>query len=167
MTNALPGVDPMPPAVRGWPVVGAGPALLRQGADFFAAQRARLGDTFLVDAFRYRLFCVLSPAGVRALYALPEREASFGLATYELVMRHKLPLELVAGRRTRPHDLFGSQEVEGYLAHLEEAVARQLDGARRLPGVSSLRTSRAASVTGSGSRAGRARRLRRGRTSTG
>ncbi|HVN39264.1 MAG TPA: cytochrome [Myxococcota bacterium] len=122
----LPRVDPMPPAAPGWPVVGAGPALLRQGADFFAAQRARLGDTFLVDAFRYRLFCVFSPAGVRALYAFPEREASFGLATYELVMRHKLPLELVAGRRTRPHDLFGSQEVEGYLAHLEEAVARQL-----------------------------------------
>ena len=46
-------------------------------------------------------------------------------------MRHKLPLELVVGRRTRPHDLFGSQEVESYLAHLEEAVRRQLGGARR------------------------------------
>jgi cytochrome P450 len=124
--NELPRVDPLPPAAKGWPFFGAGPALLFQGADFFAAVRARLGDTFLVDAFGYRLFCVFSPAGVRALYAFPEREASFGLATYELVMRHKLPQELVAGRRTRPHDLFGSQEVEGYLEHLEEAVARQL-----------------------------------------
>jgi len=124
--KALPQVDPLPPSAPGWPVVGAGPALLRQGADYFGAMRARLGDTFLVDAFGYRLFCVFSPAGVRALYAFPEREASFGLATYELVMRHKLPQELVAGRRTRPHDLFGSQEVEGYLEHLEEAVRRQL-----------------------------------------
>ena len=90
------------------------------------ATRARLGDTFQLDAFGYRLFFVFSPAGVRTLYALPEREASFGLATFELVMRHKLPLELVVGRRTRPHDLFGSQDVEGYLAHLEEAVRRQL-----------------------------------------
>ena len=42
-------------------------------------------------------------------------------------VRHKAPLELVIGRRNRPHDLFGNQEVEGYLAQLERAVARQLD----------------------------------------
>jgi cytochrome P450 len=126
MSPALPAVDPLPPSAPGWPFVGAGPALLRDPTGFMVATRARRGDTFLVDAFGYRLFCVFSPAGVRALYALSEREASFGLATFELVMRHKLPLELVAGRRTRPHDLFGSQEVETYLAHLEEAVARQL-----------------------------------------
>jgi len=34
---------------------------------------------------------------------------------------------LVIGRRHRPHDLFGSQEVEGYLGTLEQAVALQLD----------------------------------------
>jgi cytochrome P450 len=123
----LPAVEPLPPRAPGRvPWVRSGAALLRDPTAFFARSRERHGDTFLVDAFGYRLFCVFSPAGVRALYALPEREASFGLATYELVMRHKLPLELVAGRRARPHDLFGSQEVESYLGHLEEAVARQI-----------------------------------------
>jgi cytochrome P450 len=70
---------------------------------------------------------VFSPAGVAALSALPEAHASFGVATYNLVFRHKAPRELVIGRRNRPHDLFGNQELEGYLAQLERAVALSLD----------------------------------------
>jgi cytochrome P450 len=64
---------------------------------------------------------------VKALYAAPESEASFGLATFELVFRHKIPLELVAGRRNRPHDLFKNPDVEGYLGNLERAVALEID----------------------------------------
>ncbi len=108
------------------PWVGAGVGLLRNPTEFFRRTRTRLGDTFVVDAFGYRLFAVFSPAGVRQLYALPESQASFGLATYELVLKHKLPLELLAGRRTFPHTLFGGQEVEDYLGHLEDAVQRQV-----------------------------------------
>jgi cytochrome P450 len=75
---------------------------------------------------------VFGAESVRRLYALPEHEASFGLATWNLVFRHKAPPALVAGRRHRPHDLFGSQEVEAYLDELERAVAIALDelGAR-------------------------------------
>lgn len=124
---SAPAIDPMPPRVAAaLPWLGAGPALLRDPTDFFTRARQRLGDTFVVDAFGHRLFCVFSPAGVSALYALPEREASFGLATFELVLRHKLPLELALGRRNRPHDLFGGQEVEGYLGALEQALEREL-----------------------------------------
>jgi cytochrome P450 len=122
-----PAVDPLPPrAGPALPVVGAGLGLLRDPTRFFARSRERLGDTYLVDAFGWRLFCVFSPEGVRALYAFPEAEASFGLATFNLVFRHKAPRGLVAGRRNRPHDLFGNQELEGYLAQLERAVALQL-----------------------------------------
>jgi cytochrome P450 len=127
VTRARPGIEPAPPRIAGaLPWVGAGVSLLRDPTGFFARARARHGDTYAVDAFGHRLLCLFSPAGVAGLYALPERDASFGLATFELVMRHKLPLELVAGRRTRPHDLFGGREVEDYLAHLEDAIARQL-----------------------------------------
>src|SRR5262249_2932052 len=80
-----------------------------------------------VDAFGWRLFCVFSPQGVQRLYALREAEASFGLATFNLVFRGKAPRELVVGRRNRPHDLFGRQEVESYLDQLERAVGLQLD----------------------------------------
>jgi len=118
----------MPPHSTGiLPWVGAGLGLLRNPTEFFRRTRARLGDTFVVDAFGYRLFCVFSPEGVRRLYSLEEHEASFGLATFELVIRRKVPLELLAGRRTLPHDLFGKQDVEDYLDSLESAVALQID----------------------------------------
>jgi cytochrome P450 len=107
--------------------VGSGFGLLRDPSGFLGRARERLGDTFLVDAFGYRLLCVFSAQGVRQLYALPEEEASFGLATYTFVFKHKVPLELVLGRRNRPHDLFGASDVEFYLEALENAVAVQLD----------------------------------------
>ena len=109
------------------PWVEAGAALLRDPTACFAAARQRFGDTFVLDAFGYRLFCVFSPAGVARLYALAEHEASFGLATFELVLKRKLPAELLAGRRTFPHALFGGQEVEDYLGHLQAAMRLQLD----------------------------------------
>ncbi len=116
----------MPPRRAGsLPRVGAGLALLRDPTAFFAATRRRLGDTFVVDALGFRLFCVFSPEGVRRLYELPEREASFGLATYRLI-GFKLPPELLAGRRNAPHQLFGAQLVEGYLDTLEQAVALEI-----------------------------------------
>ncbi len=125
--TALPAITPMPPRAPGrLPWIGSGVGLLRDPTAFFRTTRAALGDTFAVDAFGYRLFAVFSARGVQTLYGLAERDASFGLATYELVMKRKLPLELVVGRRNRPHDLFGGQEVEDYLEHLEEAVRAQI-----------------------------------------
>jgi cytochrome P450 len=117
----------MPPIAPGrWPWVGSAPGLLRRPTEYLRRARAVLGDTFVVDVFGYRLFFVFSAEGVRRLYALPEHEASFGLATFRLVFEHKIPLELAAGRRHRPHDLFGNQEVEGYLENLERAVEHEL-----------------------------------------
>ena len=126
--SALPEITPAPPRVSGpLPWLGAGLGLLRGPTEFFAAQRARLGDSFAVDALGYRLFCVFSPRGVAALYAAAEDHASFGLATFELVFKHKLPLELALGRRNRPHDLFKNPDVETYLENLERAVELELD----------------------------------------
>jgi cytochrome P450 len=117
----------MPPIAPGrWPWLGSAPALLRRPTEYLRRARTALGDTFVVDVFGYRLFFVFSAEGVRRLYALPEHEASFGLATFTLVFKHKIPLELAVGRRHRPHDLFGNQEVEGYLENLERAVDHEL-----------------------------------------
>lgn len=128
MRSRLPEVTPLPPQVPArLPWIGAGARMLRDPTGFFRAARESLGDTYLVDAFGYRLFCVFSAEGVQALYRVAEREASFGLATFELVLRHKIPLELAAGRRTRPHDLFGAEDVQDYLGWLDGAVSAQLD----------------------------------------
>jgi cytochrome P450 len=116
----------MPPRAPGAvPWVGAGARLLASPAAFFADTRDALGDTYVVDAFGYRLVCVFSPAGVRALYALPEDQASFGLATRHLLSL-KLPPELFEGRRTTARTLFGGEDVERYLANLEAAVRLEI-----------------------------------------
>jgi cytochrome P450 len=125
--KALPAVEPMPPLASGpLPWLGAGLGLLRDPTAHLARLRARHGDTFVLDGLGYRLFFVFGAEGVRALYAAPEHEASFGLATFELVMRRKLPLELAIGRRNRPHDLFKNPDVESYLGHLEQAMRLEL-----------------------------------------
>jgi cytochrome P450 len=88
--------------------------------------RAELGDTFEVCSGPDRYLFVFSPDALRALYALPEREASKGLADYRMLVR-KLPEELFAGVRTMAHDLFGAQDVETYLGHLDHALSLTLD----------------------------------------
>jgi cytochrome P450 len=123
---SLAPIEPMPPRAPGrLPWVGSGIALLRNPTRFFTDTRRRLGDTYVVDAFGFRLFCVFSPAGVQNLYALPESRGSFGLATYNL-LKLKIPGELFAGRRNGPRTLFGGEDVERYLANLEEAVRLEI-----------------------------------------
>ncbi len=122
MAGSGPRIDPPVPTAGGrLPRVAGGAGLLWDPAGFFDRQRRRHGDTFVVDAFGHRLFCVFSPDGVRSLYAQPEDRASFGIATYTLI-KAKVPLELLLGRRNHPKTLFGSQKVENYLDNLRGAV---------------------------------------------
>jgi cytochrome P450 len=104
--------------------------LLRDPTGHLRRQRDERGDTFIVDAGGHRLLCVFSAEAVRCLYGYAEHEASFGLATFELI-RRKVPDELFAGRRNTPHDLFGRQETERYLDNLEEAMAIEIDALGR------------------------------------
>ena len=90
-----------------------------------ARARAELGDTFEVASGRDRYLFVFSPEALRAFYALPERDASKGLADYRMLVR-KLPEELFTGVRTLAHDLFGAQDVESYLCHLDHALDLEL-----------------------------------------
>jgi cytochrome P450 len=94
-------------------------------AEALAAARAALGDTFVVRSGGETTLFVFSPEALAALYELPEREASKGLADYTMLVR-KLPDELFAGPRTFAHDLFGASEVESYLGHLDHALDIEL-----------------------------------------
>lgn len=108
------------------PWIGPGLSLLTDPTAFFQRAHARHGDTFLVEAFGYRLFCVFSPEGVKNLWALPEARASKGVADFGM-LAHKVPAELFAGRRTFPHGLFAREDVEIYLENLVHAVDLELD----------------------------------------
>jgi cytochrome P450 len=127
MPADLPTIDPMPAHSGGvLPWVGGGIGLLRHPTAHFEMLRARHGDTFVLDALGHRFFCVFSPEGVRSLYAQPEEQASFGLATYTLI-KAKVPIELLLGRRTHPKSLFGNARVEGYLDTLHDAVGQEIE----------------------------------------
>jgi cytochrome P450 len=132
-----PSVTPLPPVVRGLPAVlsriprspippvGSGVPLLWDPTSFFARARARHGDTFVTDAFGYRMLCLFSPEGVQSLYALEEKNASFGLATYSLI-KFKMPEDLLFGRRVTPHQLFGRELTESYLGALDQAMTDEI-----------------------------------------
>ena len=76
---SAPLVTPTPPAAgRGLPGVGQLVPFLRNPTAFLGAQRAGLGDTFLLEVAGFTLFCVFGPVGLRSLYALAEEDASFG-----------------------------------------------------------------------------------------
>jgi len=127
MPKPLPQLNPAPPTPAApLPWVASGLSLLRDPNAFLERCRRELGDTFATDAFGNRILFVFSPAGVRNLWALPEAEASKGLADFAL-LRHKVPDHLFVGRRTRPHELFSRDDVSAYLHHVERAVEEQLD----------------------------------------
>jgi cytochrome P450 len=119
------------PAIEPWPPAAAitfpwDDAAAPDPVAALAAARAELGDTFVVDSGDDRYLFVFAGVALADFYAIPERVASKGLADYRMLLR-KLPDELFLGRRTYAHDLFGAQEVEGYLGHLDLAVERQID----------------------------------------
>jgi len=91
-----------------------------------AGARRRLGDTFVVDSGEDRYLFTFSPTGVAAFYALAEERASKALADWRM-LRRKLPDEIFVGRRTLPHQLFGRDDVAGYLANVEHALDTTID----------------------------------------
>jgi cytochrome P450 len=88
--------------------------------------RARCGDTFAVASGGVDHLFLFSPEGVRSFYALPEAEASKGVADWQMLLR-KLPPELFDGRRTLPHELFGREDAGAHLAALDGAIDEELD----------------------------------------
>ncbi|WP_420435109.1 cytochrome P450 [Candidatus Poriferisocius sp.] len=88
------------------------------------AARATCGDTFVVEGGEDRYLFLFSPTGLRDFYAVPEQQASKGIADWKMLVR-KLPDELFDGRRTLPHELFTRPNVAGYLDALEEAITLQ------------------------------------------
>jgi hypothetical protein len=91
-----------------------------------AAARAELGDTFEVHSGSDRYVFLFAERGLESFYGLAERDASKGLADYRMLLR-KLPPELFDGRRTFAHDLFGAQNVEDYLGHLDAALVAEIE----------------------------------------
>ena len=118
------GIEPMPPVAKfafPWDDAGAPDPVGALGD-----ARTELGDTFALQSGPITYLFTFGQPGLRAFYALAERDASKGIADYRMLVR-KLPPSLFTERRTFAHDLFGAQEVEGYLGALDWAINAQLD----------------------------------------
>jgi cytochrome P450 len=112
-------VSPMPPVATSlgmpWDVPIADPV------QTLAEVRNALGDTFVVDSGDDRFVFTFSPSGVAGFYALPESQASKGVADWRM-LRRKLPDKIFVGRRVLPHELFGRDDVTTYLGNVEAAL---------------------------------------------
>ena len=110
---------PAPPVAEGTGLPWDVPVDDAVGA--IAAARARHGDTFVVNSGADHYLFTFSPTGVESFYALPEEQASKGVADY-LMLRRKLPDEIFVGRRVLPNSLFRRDDVASYLANLHWAL---------------------------------------------
>jgi len=90
-----------------------------------AAARAEHGDTFTLNSGHERYLFTFSSRGVESFYALPEEQASKGVADH-LMLRRKLPDSIFEGRRTLPGSLFRHDDVSSYLRHLDAALAQTI-----------------------------------------
>lgn len=118
----LPEINPMP-RVADCVLPWDGPVSDTVAA--IGAARSACGDTFVIDSGDDRYLFLFSPVGLRDFYAVPEQQASKGIADWKMLVR-KLPDELFDGRRTLPHELFTRPNVTGYLDALEDAISLQL-----------------------------------------
>ncbi|MCY3911589.1 MAG: cytochrome P450 [bacterium] len=118
----LPAITPMP-QVADCVLPWDGPVSDTVAA--IGAARSACGDTFVIDGGDDRYLFLFSPTGLRDFYAVPEEQASKGIADWKMLVR-KLPDELFDGRRTLPHELFTRPNVTGYLEALEIAITMQL-----------------------------------------
>src|ERR1700690_1617462 len=92
-----PKIVPMPPVADDCALPWDAPSPDPIGA--LTDARLALGDTFVVDSGDDRYLFTFSPVGVTSFYALPEDQASKGMADWRM-LRRKLPDELFVGRRT-------------------------------------------------------------------
>lgn len=127
MHGSVPAIDPLPPRVGGpLPFVRGGVGFLRNPTAFLSAARREHGDTFVLDAFGFRLLLTFSPIGLRSLYAAPEQQASFTAATRTLI-GFKVPDELLGGDMLLFRKLFARETMAGHLANIHAAVHEDLD----------------------------------------
>lgn len=120
-------MGPMPtPQVPVAPVALPWDAAIEDPVAVLAAAREAHGDTFVVNGETGRWWFVFGPVGVRSFYALDERDASKGIADWQM-LRRKLPPEVFAGRRTLPHELFTRSATLAYLEQLDRAIDVSFD----------------------------------------
>jgi cytochrome P450 len=108
--------------------IGAGLRFSQSPTNFLCEMRKEYGDTFLVDVFGYKLFCVFSPQGLKSLYAAAEEDASFGMATFDM-LGFKTPLDIFMDADIDLfYELLVPEKVAAYVPDFSQVVAQVIAG---------------------------------------
>lgn len=129
-------IAPLPPlAGEELPHIGAGLRFLEAPTAYLQELRARHGDTFLLDVFGFHLLMTFAPKGLENLYKLDERQASFGLATYDLI-GFKTPTEIFQDADVGLfYQLLLNKHMPAHVATIDAIVQAELQRWRTLQGV--------------------------------
>lgn len=121
-------IEPLPPLVHDELAhIGAGLQFAENPTEYLRSLRGRYGDSFLVDVFGYKLFCVFSPKGLESLYQLKEEDASFGLATFDL-LGFKTPTEVFLDTDLQLfYTLLAKKKLPMYLSIIHKVLDLELD----------------------------------------
>ena len=119
-------VTPRVPVVSGrLPFIGCGIDFIKNPKQFLLACIKQHGETFQLHLFGFDLIFTFSREGLAALYQIRENEASFTEATRTL-LQLKLPPEATTGSMTMFHRGFRKRLFDGYLFHINNAIANKL-----------------------------------------
>lgn len=124
--TAIP-VDPPPPiAGEELPHIGAGLRFTESPTAYLEELRDRHGDTFLLDLFGFQLLFTFSEKGLESLYSVEEDQASFGLATLDLIA-FKTPVEILLDADIRLfYDLLLNKKMPAYVNRIVSVVELEL-----------------------------------------
>lgn len=120
-------IEPAPPQVKDdLPHIGAGLRFAQSPTHYLSSLRAEYGDEFFVDVFGYPLFCVFSPTALKSLYACAEDDASFGMATFDM-MGFKTPMEIFMDADIDLfYDLLAADRVTQYLHDFDRVLQLEM-----------------------------------------
>lgn len=125
--NSIP-VAPSPAIVKDdLPHIGAGLRFADAPTEYLASLREEYGDVFLLDVFGYQLFCVFSAPALKSLYAVAEEDASFGMATFDM-MGFKTPMEIFMDADIDLfYELLTPERVRGYLPDFHSVLQLEMN----------------------------------------
>lgn len=121
-------VQPLPPLhEEELPHIGAGLLFLDNPTEYLASLRDKYGDTFAVDIFGFNLLMTFSPEGLAALYQYEESEASFAMATFDMI-GFKTPIETLIDTDSKLfYHLLMHKKMPGYINTIAKVVDQALD----------------------------------------
>ncbi len=121
-------ISPLPPIhTEELPHIGSGLMFLDNPTGYLKQLRAQYGDTYALDVFGFNLLMTFSPQGLEALYHYDESEASFAMATFDMI-GFKTPIETLIDTDSKLfYHLLMHKKMPGYVATISSIVDQVFD----------------------------------------